>query len=613
MNNRFPLYPDDMSNQFGSANSLETSGGFFDSDKETISAEAEPSTEITDSTERSSDMHTDKPKKKVGKAAKKRSGISARTVFLLILAGSVAICVIVFLSTHIMLGELFAKHEIFSTDTTVINLSGSDYSDYKDLSHLKSLESIDLTNSSFSDLSDLYGCEKLKTVILSDRELSANECIEFYSHVPNALLICRVNIDGKTYDSQLTQLTLEETDEHTQALYAALRNLKLLDMTACEVSQDTFMTLAKAMPECLIIMRTTICGVEYTTDSKVLKYQGEVTAADADRVELFKNLASVDLRDCSNPQIFDEFLSSHPSVKLVESVDLLGKKFGSEDELIDLRGQKYTLNEVKAALEETLPKLKSVKKIDMCGCGLSDKEMEQLCSEYPDIKFVWMLHLVKWDIRTDAVIFSALNSNGNEIYNQNDYAPIFKYCTDLRALDLGHSIITDISAISSLKKLRAVIFTDNKIKDISSFAELKDLEFIEMNATNKVGSLEPLRGLQNLRYVNFWGSVGITDLSPLYDHEKLEIAIFERSIESDEQERFKNSNPNCKTFFKVDSRKITTNSTWRENPYRKYLKDHFGKKNDQGILIREWKYVVGFNEETGEYIVDYNTDQYAYR
>ena len=154
-----------------------------------------------------------------------------------------------------------------------------------------------------------------------------------------------------------------------------------------------------------------------------------------------------------------------------------------------------------------LPKMPYLKKIDMCGCELSDSEMEQLCNEYPDIKFVWMLHFGRWSLRTDAVAFSALNSNGEECYTQVHYAPIFKYCTDLRALDLGHSLITDISAIFSLKKLRAVILTDNKIRNIDAFAELKDLEFIEMNARNKVSSLEPLRNLDNLKYINLWGGV----------------------------------------------------------------------------------------------------------
>ena len=121
----------------------------------------------------------------------------------------------------------------------------------------------------------------------------------------------------------------------------------------------------------------------------------------------------------------------------------------------------------------------------------------------------------------------------------------------------------------------------------------------------------PLRTLQNLRFIDIWASNEATDLSPLYNHEKLEIAIFHKTVPEDERNRFIRSNPNCATFFKVDSRKITTNSTWRSNPYRLKLKAAFSRK-DEGIFMH-WKYIVGFDEKTEEFIVDYNTDQYGYK
>ena len=622
LNNRFPLYPDELSNEFGSVNLLESSGGVFDEIEtgNTCEPSGEPSDSIPSSEKEPSSVTDPSPagdasktqeKETVKNKTEKKSGAKMRTIALMILAAAAGLCAFIFLKTHVMIGELFGKHELYASDVTEIDLSGSDYSDYKALSGLKSLETIVLTNSSISKLSDLYGCDNLKRVVLTDRELSANECMEFYGHMPKTHLICKVNIAGKTYDSEVTQLTAEDVDSETQLQYAALSNLKRLDLTACEVSDSTFRTLSKALPDCLIIMRTTICGKEYTTDAETIKFEGTVTKGEVNQIGFFKKLHSIDIRNCTNPDALSDFLAKNPQIKTVESVQLLGKQFGAEDAVIDLRGNQYTLSQVKAALDEALPKMTSLKKIDMCGCGLSDKEMEKLTAAYPNIKFVWMLHVGRWDIRTDAVMFSALNSDGKEIYDQKDYAPIFKYCTDLRAIDLGHSLITDISEMASLKKLRAVILTDNKVKDISAFKEMKDLEFIEMNATNKVTNLEPLRELQNLRFINMWGSVGITDLSPLYHHDKLEIVIFERTIPREEQKRFISSNPNCQSFFKVDSNRVSTNPAWRDNPYRIKLKNTFGKKNDKGILIREWKYVVGFDERTGDYMMDYNTDQYS--
>lgn len=628
MNNNFPLYPDDRSNEFGSANNLETNGGVFDSvpnnagnkpvnsvnNVNNVNNDILPQSAEMQSFVQSEPVPAPAPESVPSsddKRANKGSGAKRMLICALAVAAAAAAFAFVWFSSHAILGDLFGRHAVYSTGTKEINLSGSDYKDYSPLSKVKSLEVIDLTNSSFVSLSDLYDCKNLKKVILADRELSAGECMDFYSRLPEARLVCKIRLNGQVYASDVTELTVENADAASQKLYAALKDLQSLDMTACDVSDDTYRSLTQALPDCAVIIRTTVGGTEYTTDAASLTVSGELTAEDVERIGYFKNLTSIDLRKCSNPDILDTFLSANPDVRLNKPIQLLGRDLGTEDEFVDLRGSKYTLEQVKAALDEALPKMKSLKKIDMCGCGLSNRQMEQLCNDYPNIKFVWMVRFVNWTVRTDAVMFSTLNSEGKSKYTQVDYAPLFKYCTDLVALDLGHSRITDISAIASLKKLRAVILMDNKITDISAFAELKDLEFIEMNATNRVKSVEPLKDLKNLKYINLWGSMGISDLSPLYNHENLKIVIFERTVPKEEQENFIKSNPNCDTYFDMESVRYSTNTAWRENPYRKKIKSLFGRTDANNVLIREWKYVVGFDEKTGDYILDYNTDQYS--
>lgn len=641
MNKDFQFNPDDNTVRFGAANSLNESGNVFDAYQNDRYPESLRSAD--DSLKAQGDGAINRPepprsdangqtpggiasasasgavkparasRKKAGRAKTQKSGVSAKLIatLLLLVTAAVCICAIAYLNTHVILGSLSDKHDIFSSDTKEVNLSGSDYSSYAQLSKLDSLEVVDLTNSSFADLSDLYGCKSLQKVILGDRVLTAQECIAFYRHLPEAHLVCKVDIAGNIYPSETTELKLEGADEATQKLLTALGRLERLDLTECEVSDDAFKELSEGLPHCRIVARVTLGETEYTTDAEYVTLTDSLSEKDVERLAFFKNLKVIDARKCDTPQLLNGFLAAHPDVRLNQPITLLGREFGTEDEIVDLRGKNYTLNQVMEALNEALPKMHSLKKIDMCGCGLSDAEMEKLCAAYPDIKFVWMIHFVKWYVRTDAVIFSTLNSIGKSVYTQYDYAPLLKYCNDLVALDLGHSRITDISGVASMKKLRAVILTDNKVTDISAFAELKDLEFIEMNATNKIKSLEPLRALQNLRFINIWASNEATDLSPLYNHEKLEIAIFHKTVPEDERNRFIRSNPNCATFFTVDSRNITTNVTWRTNPYRLKLKTAFSRK-DEGMFMH-WKYIVGFDEETEEFIVDYNTDQYRYK
>ena len=516
---------------------------------------------------------------------------------------------VIYLNSHMIIGELFGKHAIYSLNTTEIDLSGSDYKDYSQLSRLKSLETVDLTNSTFNELSDLYGCKKLKKVILSDRVLSSENCIEFYQHIPAADLVCRVDISGEIHDSGLTELKLNSADPESIKKYAALNRLEQIDLTEAEISDETLKEAYAVFPDCNIVAMIDLNGHQYRTDAEQVNLSGALTSRDAEVIRLFKHLKKIDVVKCTNSELIDQFISDHPEITVSTPLNLLGKTVGTEDDFVDLRGRQYTLQQVRDALKEVLPKMKSLKKIDMCGCGLNNREMEKLCNDYPDIKFVWMIHFGRWDVRTDAVAFAALNSNGEEFYNQEHYAPLFKYCTDLRALDLGHSLITDISAVSSLKKLRAIILTDNRIRNINAFAELHDLEFIEMNATNNINSVEPLKDLKNLKYINLWDSDLLKDLSPLYHHDNLKIAIFDHEISKEEREKFVKSNPDCLTFFTVDTHNgLTTTKEWRENPYRAKLKKVF--RSDRAFY--NWKYVTGFDEETGEYIIDYSTDQYRY-
>ena len=629
LNDRFPLYPDDRSNSFGSANELNKSGGLFDTEKserKSRSGNGSKSQKGTDYPETSllevnnlnnsstafdeKDTVKDaKPETTKKQAPKKGKPMAAILTAAAVLLAGIAFGVL-FLNTHVLLGELFGKHEFVSLGTKELDLSGSDYNDYSRLSRLKSMDTVNLTNSPFSNLSDLYGCSHLKRVILADRILSADNCIDFYRQLPDAQLVCSVDINGQVYHSEVKKIKLLAVDSESIKKYAALTRLEKIDMTEANVSQEAVKVAYETFPDCVILANLTVNNNEYRTDAELVKLSGILTNKDIAALEYFKNLKKIDVMECSNPELINPFLEAHSEIRLNAPLKILGKTVGTDDELIDLRGRKYSYTYFKNALDEALPKLTSVKKIDMCGCGLTNREMEQLCEAYPKIKFVWMVHFGVWNLRTDAVAFAALNSNGMERYSQDDYAPLFKYCTDLRALDLGHSLITDISAVSSLKKLRAIILTDNKIKDISAFSELKELEFIEMNATNKIPTLEPLRNLKNLKYINLWGSDGITDLSPLYHHDQLQIVIFDRAVPNEERERFIESNPNCNVSFKVDySLGLTTTKDWRDNPYRQRLKKAF--KTDKAFF--NWRYITGFDEETGEYIVDYSSNQYWYK
>ena len=537
------------------------------------------------------------------KKAKKKKSAKGKVIFILILLlviiGGAAFAGY---ENFALIGDISGAYKIYSRNVSEIDLSGSGITDFSGLSRMNKVEKINLTNTSFDNLSLLYDCESLETVILHDKTLPAKQCIEFYDLFPNASLICNISVGDNIYSSSAEQIDVSDSDmsEESLKLFAAVHGLKKLDLSKCTVSDNTYDYINSRLTECDILRKVNFNGSEYLSNVSSLVLTSDISQSEIERLKYFPQLEVVDIRQCGDVELADRIKQMYPQIDLNRSLTFLDVEVGTADEVIDLRGKKYSLSRVKAELEEKLQNFTHLKKIDMCGCGLTNAEMEELTNAYPEIKFVWIVKFGRWRVRTDAVVFSALNSNENETYDEKDYAPLLKYCTDLVALDLGHSLIKDISSISNLKKLRAVIFTDNKISDISAFAELKDLEFIEMNV-NRIKSVEPLKDLNNLKYINIWSSKTATDLSPLYNHDSLELAIFHKTVPSDERQRFKESNPDCQTFFMVDINKnLSTNKAWRENPYRIELKKAFSG----------WKKVVGWSEETG-FIFDKNTDQYS--
>ena len=109
---------------------------------------------------------------------------------------------------------------------------------------------------------------------------------------------------------------------------------------------------------------------------------------------------------------------------------------------------------------------------------------------------------MQYKVHTYIQVFSTLAIDDSRAGNSESFAPLFKYCTELRALDLGHMAITDISEIRNLKKLHTLILADNFITDISPLADLKELNYVEL-FQNQITDISPLLELPYLEDLNF--------------------------------------------------------------------------------------------------------------
>ena len=168
-----------------------------------------------------------------------------------------------------------------------------------------------------------------------------------------------------------------------------------------------------------------------------------------------------------------------PDCDVQWQVPLQGTNYPKDTEQLVLRSTE--------GLEEAMVGLPALRRVDLTACAPDQELMERLYDAYPQVDFLWYVHfgvelLRTWTVRSDITCFSTLWTGDESYrYTENDYYPLLRFCRHLRALDLGHSDICDVSLIGGLKELQVLILADNpRITDITSFANLENLRYLEL-------------------------------------------------------------------------------------------------------------------------------------
>lgn len=237
----------------------------------------------------------------------------------------------------------------------------------------------------------------------------------------------------------------------------------------------------------------------------------------------------------------------------------------ADETYLNISGE-HTLNEI----EEILDRHPGLKKVDMFDTPVGREDVEELESRYPDIEFGWTLKIGDHKVRTDTTAFSTLHRDGAA--GHRDELPLLRYCKKLKALDIGHNRLTDISFVADLKELRILIVSTNNLTDISPVENLKKLEYLEM-FNNKIESIAPVKGLTRLMDLNISNNK-IKDLSPLYEMPWLKRLWIGKSsnvfIKKEIKDKLKASLPNTQIYNGEP-----TYGGWRGHPHFKIIYNMF--------------------------------------
>lgn len=243
-------------------------------------------------------------------------------------------------------------------------------------------------------------------------------------------------------------------------------------------------------------------------------------------------------------------------------VKLCGEWIDSQGDTINLDGNSSKVNgDDLAWLIASMPNVKKVQCFNHR--ELSNDVIIPLIEQHPEIEFGWLVRIhANYVIRSDATAFSTNKSLSADYYLTEKNFELLKYVPGIKALDIGHNHVTDISWLKYFPEMTVLILADNRIEDISPLAELHDLEYLEL-FMNKVSDVSPLAELENLRDLNLCRTkLTDTDLSVLDGLNLERFWCTQAGVSEEEQERFKAAHPNTYCNFTVGS---CTDDGWRDS------------------------------------------------
>ena len=232
------------------------------------------------------------------------------------------------------------------------------------------------------------------------------------------------------------------------------------------------------------------------------------------------------------------------------------------------------------ALIRELEKYPNLEKVDMFGTPVGIDNINKLAKRFPDITFGWTIRFGEHAIRSDTTAYSTQHNSTSKAHTTRQVA-LFRYCTQLKALDIGYNSCNDLSFASGLTDLRVLIVSNNRVTDLSPLAGLTKLEYLVLSGNN-IHDITPLTGLTHLMDLNLSYN-NIEDLTPLTQMTWLKRLWLYRAtnrssnkpLSEETMQMLRDALPDTEIDFtsKPDS------GAWRSHPHYDVIHSMFRNKN----------------------------------
>lgn len=509
-----------------------------------------------------------------------------------------------------------------SLNTERLDLNGSGLMSFSSIKKLTALKNLDLRNNDlskqqFDDLQKaLPNCTILWSVPVNGRRFDSNstsindpdisiesapllkyfrdlkivdasgtkdfdalkELVKLY---PQYQFRWNITFDNQEWPHTERTITISSDQLNEEMLEQALvgfMDLEEVNLSGESISSDQLERLQQKFPQIDFIVGINIADRIF--DSNAISI--DLSNDDAVNLETlvkvlpeFSNLKEVNLMGSNlldNDK--EKLLSDYPDIQFHWPIEILpGIIVDSLQDSLILSNNRVSDLE---SLIDKLRLLPALKSVEMCNCGLSDEQMQQLRDLYPQIKFIWLIRVGNWELRTDVKAFSLANVKdfpggklvGDEYLRYHSFTAeslySLKYCTDLIALDIGHAgNVKDLSNLAPLTKLQFLIVAMTRDTDIEVIRNMPDLVFLEIFSM-PITDLSPLLSCKKLEYLNC-GNCKIKSIAELEQMKQLKrLWIINSSLKDDQLAQLRTALPD--TLVGTRGSHPTDNGWRRNNP-----------------------------------------------
>lgn len=290
----------------------------------------------------------------------------------------------------------------------------------------------------------------------------------------------RISLAGEIWDSDAVSLVVRDADfRELQERLGWFTRLESVLLTGTVPAQDALQLLQQAYPDVFFLWKLEAMGQTLETDLEEL----DLTGAAPDSVEELENLLSWFPRlkrvllngYCLPQEDLVALAGRHPEIRFVFDLVFGDCVLRTDAEEIDISN---TPLETTQPLEAVLPCFRDLKKVIMCECGIPSEDMDALNRKYEEIRFVWSVELAGMLFRTDAVHFTP---NRWGLSCDNDNIADLRYCTDMVCVDIGHQIkVTNCEWVRNMPELKYLILAETGISDLSPLENHEKLIYLEL-------------------------------------------------------------------------------------------------------------------------------------